>query len=184
MKHPNRLGAVAALVLSSAVAAIASPVSYDESVDGDLAWDGDLRVFELGVGVNTFVGTFAGPTADFDSVAFTVPAGLAFAGGRIEITDEPGGNLQMGAWDLVTGSFGGGGEFIQDYVLPSPGAATIAANLVLPGRAYHLSNTAFGGDAGSAGKFTFTMTVVPEPASVALVVAASSIALGRRPRRR
>jgi hypothetical protein len=74
-----------------AVIANASPLSYDESIDGDIPGEGPLKTLALDYGVNTVAGTMHVSTSagsasmDLDPFFATMPGGARLRSARVDI---------------------------------------------------------------------------------------------------
>ena len=184
-----RVGGVAALVLAPAAQAAASPLTFNEAVSGDLAQNLPMaNPFNLDLGVNTISGAMFGDDfgRDFDSWAFTVPAGMQLTNLSLAIssTINPGtahaemdygfnpGNVFDNTPSLGFATF--------DMMGSGPGSVWSAA-LPLGAGVYGISyiSAGYGGfNPGFYSNYTWSLTVegiggnapaVPEPASLALV---------------
>lgn len=109
---------LAALLLSTAAHAL--PLSYDESVDGDL--DGS-NLLALGVGTNSVSGTFcdgflvADCDQDFDSFLFLLPASGALTKISLAFTlDNRGASIPGAAYAILPFTVGEAVSFLD----PSP----------------------------------------------------------------
>ena len=163
--------------------AAATPISYSESVSGDLA--GSLpapTVFTLDVGVNTVSGTstYGGnsPT-DSDSFAFSVPVGMTLTG--ISYAFVRGGTATAGntGFDLDNGNVNPVAPFFGPQIVNLFGASPVvmfASALPLTAGTYAMFNESLayvGG--GWTDNYTWSLTVaptataVPEPASLVLL---------------
>jgi hypothetical protein len=173
-----------ALVLGSFAAwsspSSAAPLNYNESASGDIGSVNPLVTFTLGPGVNTISGIIGDadsanpPPVDFDSFAFVVPAGLRVTAGQLTMSDVAG-NLIENRWVLYRGL--DQTMPIQDFQQPTPGSSAFTV-LPLGPDAYHLLNLQMTGIGLSS--YTFSMTVVPEPASLALLAPVVLLARRRR----
>jgi len=152
--------------------------TYSESVDGDLPWQNPLILITLDPGINTVSGTFGnvGFPTDYDSFAFTIPGGLALAGGGVEVTDNVN-NIVNVQWQLRTGAVAGAGALIEEVFSLSPGADAFAG---LPSGTYHMGADFFNVFGESTADYTFTFNVVPEPATLTLLASASLALIRRR----
>jgi hypothetical protein len=155
--------------------------TYNEDVDGDLAWQNPISLITLDPGLNTVSGTFGnvGFPTDYDSFAFTIPAGLALAGGVVEVSDNVN-NIVNVQWNLRTGAVAGAGALIDDVFSLSPGADEFGG---LPAGTYHMGADFFNVFGQSTADYTFSLRVVavPEPANLALLaLAAPALIWARR----
>lgn len=171
---------VLGLMLFAATAG-ASPLSYDEAVDGDL--NGQVLQFDLGV--NTIAGSISyhltAPT-DFDLFRFVIPDGAELTAWTVKTEPVAGVGRDLGRQlNLVVfnGPFLGFDAFPLDF-------SEVTLDLFLhvlplgPGT-YVVGDFTTGGAIGGPGddqdnhvwNYTFSFTVsavaVPEPASIALL---------------
>ena len=180
MQRFLKWAALASLVLPT-VASQAAPISYSESVDGDLPPFDPVPTFTFDIGVNTVSGSISLilPDVDFDAFAFVVPAGLQVTSGSATLVDVAG-DVSSAKWQLHAGSdqlYNGTPVKLLD--ISSPGSDTIPA---LGSNTYNLSPHEMGQRAdNSTANYTFTFNVIPEPASLSLL-ALGSVALLRRRR--
>lgn len=195
MKVARAAAAVVGIV--APVAATAAPISYNESIDGDLAVGGTLPVLALGVGANTVSGSTgsAGSLPDFDSFAFAVASGTELFGIRLELVDAVG-SFTSASWNLRPGN-------VVNTADPNPPLALVEAlspgsyaygGAPLQAGTYHFVARDFRWSGGppAFGDYTFTLTVrdsavqaVPEPGALALagLALAAAGAAARRGRR-
>lgn len=168
----------AILVVAFAHHVTAAVVIYDESVNGDLPVFGSpLPTMALDVGTNTVSGKSgdSGASFDFDSFAFTVPAGAQLLSANVTLTDSPGnsGDINDLSWGLWGGSADyAGGSFLEFITGFSPGTYSFTTP-PLGTDVYNISASS-AGSSGGAPKFsnyTFSFVVtslaaVPEPATL------------------
>jgi PEP-CTERM motif len=159
----------------AAMPSAAAPVTYNEAVDGDLPAGNVgvlLPIFALGTGVNTFSGTFGSITdtvTDFDDFAFSLAPGLMLVAAQVVLVDAAG-NVTDAGWDFLSGSnVAGVGTLIEQLFASSPGSDSLAGVPFGPGlyQFHHVSLGLF--PAPSTANYTFSLTVVPEPASLVLI---------------
>jgi hypothetical protein len=171
----------------------AAPVSYSESIDGDLSdFSSPLQTFNLDVGINSISGTLgtnADGTLDFDSFAFIVPAGMEMYFGRVQMADADIGDILSASWRLQVGSVDyNGGSFIEFVGVGAPDIGFVAAAPLSAGL-YNLSAASYvhpETPLPARADFTFTLRVreeVPEPSFHGLVMILCA-ALARRDRQR
>jgi hypothetical protein len=173
--------------------ATATPISYSESVSGDLGASLPApTVFALDIGVNTVSGTthFDGLEpgvfdVDVDSFAFSVPAGLEVTNVAFAFVRTISGNLIAGSMLFILDN---GNAFPQLPNVPSPsidvfGASPVvlfASGLPLSAGTYGISRGDFTLSGffpmGWTADYTWSLTVaptapsaVPEPATLALL---------------
>jgi hypothetical protein len=141
--------AAAVLVLAFAHHAVAAVVIYNESINGDLPVVGSpLPNMALDVGTNTVtgrIGTSNGDSFDFDSFAFTVPAGTQLT--SLSVTMLPGPETTAidvaNQWYLFAGSPNyGGGSLLEPMFVQAPDTYTftstpLAARSAWLSRAWH-----------------------------------------------
>jgi len=162
--------------LLAAGSALAAPVNYDEAIDGDLPFSGSpLPTLAFDLGINTVKGAtgIEGIDLDFDSFAFTVPVGTQLVSLSLELTDSSRstGNFNEAVWQFHKGSaiFRAGTD-LGNVEAQSPGTSTFTA-LPVGADVYHLGANSFSASGSSFGDYTFTfeLTQVPEPTSLALL---------------
>lgn len=165
----------------------AAPVTYLESVSGDLPGNGSLTILLLDVGVNTIRGLFGASNneLDLDSFAFIVPPGSEVVAATVRLTDVLGDVIDT-RWALWRGSsFFSNGTFIEELFSTSPGSSSLL-NGPLAADIYNFSHSGFTWTFQGASQYTFSLTVqqatVPEPASLALVGVALLLATTARRR--
>lgn len=167
--------------------ALGVPFNYVEIVDGDLPIGGSpLPILAFDVGVNTVSGRFGsdGIDPDFDSFAFTVPAGSQLSAGRVVLVDV-NGNVISSEWQLRVGSADYLGGTTLEFVGPnSPGQDSLTSVPLGPD-VYNISHVSFlWAEPAARADYTFTFELaplVPEPASLMLVgMALGSILVVRR----
>ncbi|HEV7298630.1 MAG TPA: PEP-CTERM sorting domain-containing protein [Tepidisphaeraceae bacterium] len=167
--------------LLSAAPVLAAPISYVESIDGDLP-DSFLyaTTFTLDVGLNTVAGQFGSDTSDYDAFGIIVPAGLEVISGNVLLADTSN-NLTSTTWLLYDGPADDASirEFIE---APSPGSTNFATTTLSAGRytMYQQFLTGYG-----SANFTFSFdarqtAAVPEPTSLALLSLAGVALMARR----
>jgi hypothetical protein len=181
--YPACILAAALVILTVVSTASANPVAFSETDGGDLSnFPSPLRTFTLDVGVNTVSGTFGTTsTLDFDSFAFIVPSGMSVTAGNIALADAVG-DMAYAEWRLRLDSVVYEGGLLFDTLVPdSPGSDAIVffALPLAPGTydMWHKSYT-YNGSASTA-SYTFSLNVVPEPATVGLI-ALPAVGLVRR----
>src|SRR5688500_10367968 len=176
--HPALQRTVVAAVGLAALALLpgvsrAAPVSYDESIDGDLPdFGGPLPqppTLDFDTGANTVTGTMDVNTPDRDSFAFRIPEGLQVVSGGVVMSDAVP-DFHSATWQLKTGNVAFQGTLLGPVSPDSPGSASLPV-LPLAAGTYQLDWTGSGGAGGSVGAYTFTFNVapVPEPASLSLL---------------
>jgi len=172
------LACTAAILATALVTSPSYAASYNEGIDGDLPWQNPIILITLDPGINTVSGTFGnvGFPTDYDSFAFIIPAGLALAGGGVEVTDNLN-NIVSVQWQLRTGAVAGAGGLIEEVFSLSPGADVFGG---LPSGTYHMGAESFSVFGESTADYTFTFNVVPEPASLTLLAFASLALIRRR----
>jgi hypothetical protein len=172
----------------AATAANADPITYSESESGDLA---ELlptpTVFTFDVGVNTVSGRVRSApdeVSDFDSLAFSIPAGTALSAVRYSFVTSflPSVTTPATHFALFPGNLRSGPFLALDTIAaPSRtlGEATVFAS-ALPLRAgtygaWHIGMSFSGDRSGFSQDYTWSFTVtnatapIPEPASLSLV---------------
>ena len=182
MSHMRRSLGLALFALWPSLA-FAAPVTYNESIDGDLSGSSWSKLFIFGIGQHTISGntgrnTLAVPSVrDFDGFRFIVPLpGYQVTAGSVTLVDTEG-DLITAPWDLRLDS--PAGPLVETFAPSVPGTHTLV-NVPLGVGHYHVSPHEQLGDLGWA-DYTFTFTVIPEPAGLSLL-ALGSLALLRRRR--
>jgi hypothetical protein len=200
---------LAIVALMMAVSANASPIVYNEAVDGDLAQSDPLTLLTLGLGENTISGTFGEndilQTLNWASFAFIVPVGDNISSGSVSMTST---DIDESSWFLATGgveltsnnTFAG---TVLDAGLTIDGLSGIAVLHALPigEGTYHIMQTDFQpvdsifGVTTSSADFTFTLNLVsgtattpppaylpnaPEPSTWFLTASGVALLLWRR----
>jgi hypothetical protein len=174
--------------------ALAVPVNYIETFDGDLPGAGfPLPILAFDIGVNTVSGRFGTVSefeSDADSFAFTVPAGAELVAGQVEVFDLDqigGGDMVLSEWLLRSGSANSNGGTPTELLDPnSPGVDTMTSVPLGP-NVYNVSHTGFfwSPPPPALADYTFTFelrAIVPEPASAALLLAGAITMLFTRHR--
>ena len=189
----NRLtfAAQIGVLMAATTVAQAAAVHYSESVDGDLPSENILPTLAFDIGVNTVNGRFGAEfdypaPPDRDSFAFTVPSGTRLVVvGQVALVDFAG-DIILSDWKLSKGSAEyGGGTTIDEIVSTSPGSAAFKLLPLGPGL-YAVSQSAFASASfpPSLADYVFTFTVVPEPATAALLaIGSTTLWLATRRRR-
>jgi hypothetical protein len=183
--------------------AVATPVNYNEAVDGDLPGGSPYPVLPLDVGVNTVTGTsdFDAPSldslsADFDDFEFTVPAStrLVSFGFTSSVTSVSGSPSWMRIETFIDTSDGATAMACQEnwvindpafspncLVAPSAPDGSFATAMPLDAGTYLLFMGQFEASNLSVTDFSYTWTLtvsaIPEPASAAALLS-GLVALG------
>jgi hypothetical protein len=175
---PSLIAGLSTTVFAAASAAM--PVTYQESVSGDLTSFGPLPVFALDIGTNTVSGTtgILNNTLDFDSFAFKIPSGSVLVAGSVQLADSAGsaGDFGSAVWQLFSGSSTAQDDTpleVLDSASPGSDALTSAP---LGAGFYNFSATTLRfGDfmTTQLGDYTFSLTLratqaVPEPGTLVL----------------
>jgi hypothetical protein len=177
--------AIAVLLCATSMA---SPVFYDESVDGDLAAFGaPLPVFGFDLGTNIVAGTFGWAALDLDSVdaddvAFSILDGHQLAGASVTLADAEG-DLLDAFFELRTGFDPGRGTLLSTAHPTSPGFANFPSVLPLGPGIYHVRLGGFSAIPPAYSDYTFRFDVVstaPEPSTLGLAAFAGLMLLGSR----
>lgn len=183
------LGAIA-LLAGAFLANVAGAATYNEGVDGDLSDNPAApTAWMLEAGANALIGAAGlGTTADFDLIAFTVPAGHQLDSLTLNSFSNSGSyqsflGMQAGAAWTTGFDFGVAGETLLGWVLFDPGdvGSNLLPEIGVNGAAFVL-NGGFTPPLGSgtytmllqdtASQFTYGFTLnvsaVPEPATAGL----------------
>lgn len=165
--------------------ASATPILYDESVDGDLPGL-ELTLLLLGTGPNIVRGetTIAfSPHFDIDSFMFVVPSGTRLVSGRVDLEDSVGDMVEV-HWSFQDGPFGDI-SLLESLTPSSPGSATFKTTPRGSGTYYVIGGGfVFDNDlASSSYEFRLEVSAVPEPASSFLMWLGIASALSFRRRR-
>jgi len=156
--------------------ASAAPISYQESVGGDLNGFGPFTIFTLDAGTNTISGRFGEtPTGgfDWDSFAFSVGEGTVLDSVAVTLSDFNGNPIQM-FWGMFTGTAYNTGTPLGTLSPESPGISSIAGPF--GAGLYNVSVQSFvsGGAENAVADYTFSLVArstsqVPEPSTLALL---------------
>lgn len=166
------LAAISALMITGHAYAI--PISYDESVNGDLNGSQNLA---LGVGLNTVMGTITFSNnifiaTDFDIFDFSVAVGSSLTTITIDIALLPVGSgvFSSSGWRLNEW------EYSEGVAIPSTGLSLFTAALPLSSGNFNIANYSLAGslpaDTGwrtAAYTMSLDVTAVPEPSILALM---------------
>ena len=161
--------------------AAATPISYSESVSGDLvAALPAPTVFTLDVGVNTVSGTtHLLPDVDGDSFAFSVPAGMVVTNISFAFVRTRGGTAGHIGFALDNGNAIFVPPVLAQQLVDLFGASPVvmfASGLPLSAGTYGITTSAVDETGGGwTADYTWSLTVAPtatsapEPASVVLL---------------
>src|SRR5262245_41323269 len=149
---------------SSLIAGIAAagPISYSESVSGDLdGFASPLTTFVFDVGTNTIAGTqfVASPSSfDFDSFAFQVPVGMEVVSARVDF-DQQSSQITSISWQLFAGSANfGTGTLLEDLQVSLAGTTDTVASVPLLAGTYNVSSFTMNADAYDPDPASYTFT--------------------------
>ncbi len=180
---------------------VATPLSYDEAISGDLPGGAPFPVLPLDVGVNTVTGTSdfdaassASLSADFDDFEFTVPAStqLVSVGFASNVTSVSGSPAWMRIETFIDTGDGSTALACQEnwvinqpsfspacLVPPSSPNGTFETVMPLDAGTYLLFMGQFDASSPSVTDFNYTWTLtvasVPEPSSVAALVSGLAV---------
>lgn len=175
-------------VLVGCSAAIAGPVTYDESVSGDLD-AANPKTFVLDAGTNSIVGRTGfypqsaspGYSDDRDSFFVQVSGGVLVTSASLTLTRDYG-NLFGFEWLVVKD-----GDWAHPPSITADGAGTKAISVDLSPGLYYFHHGSMGGSIGSEYDYRFefnavgSTATVPEPGSCSAVAAAlASLVFVRR----
>jgi PEP-CTERM motif len=156
--------------------AMATPISYDELVGGDLVHGGSF--LNLGAGANTVQGTItwsnnSGVGTDFDVFDFTVAAGSALTSIFLDMSLQSVGS---GTWTNVVWFFDTGTEYLsQNTTFPTISQVLFNSAMPVSAGLFDIGNNSFSGELQigdyRVADYTLTLNVtsIPEPASLALL---------------
>ena len=163
----------------------ASPIFYDEAINGDLNFSNPLQTFTLDVGTNVVTGTTWGvccPFFDFDAFAFVVPVHMQLV--NLTLSASFSGFGIPTVWTLRSGSASqNSGTFVDALFAPDD---SLPAELVpLATGIYNLHQDWL--VVGEPINYAFSLDVeltpaVPEP-TVLLLLASGLASMGVRRRR-
>jgi hypothetical protein len=169
------------------------PVAYNESANGDLQAGGTLPIMAFDLGVNTVVGvTSVGAMIDFDSFAFSVPAGMQISSATLEtefVDVFMPGFFSGAQWAFNKGTnIYGNGQLQEVPTMPATAGGTPYTFTSLPqGEGiYNLSQAVLSASNG-LGQYRYTFNVVaavPESATLIPLAAAGALAATLGLRRR
>jgi MYXO-CTERM domain-containing protein len=192
-RTPAFCGSAASFVIALAQAQ-AAPLMYHESIDGDLTGTTgeSLPVLPLDVGTNTISGTLgtfgtigSQDQTDFDSFAFSVPAGNRLVTVAIAFTDSFGNTANFGdaEYEVYLGALlrRDNDSFLERLSVSSPGTYLLKSVPIEAG-VYNFNNFSYGGSfpgpeppvpLRSQADYIFSLTVSPvsNPGSSPLALA-------------
>lgn len=154
---------------SSTIFGTSTLITYDEAVDGDLPQSSsDSPVFVLGVGTNTFIGetTFSNNESvdtDFDSFAFSIPAGTSLESISLNISLLPVGSgiFSNTTYSLQDSLFNG--ISFESVTIPSTDLSLFNADLPLNPGQFAIQQTGLSGALGPGefrtAAYTFSLEV-------------------------
>lgn len=169
---------------------LAAPFTYDELVNGDLV--GASNIGTLGVGDNIITGTAStGPSgpSDLDEFILTLPSGLEFSAISTAFSniDNNAGAMNF---QNYTRDIGDSNELINlgDWTSSSNGTNTMTPIQLTQmnasaGSTYRFTVFPNGSILSSSADWEWTVTVIPEPASMILLGLGSLAVIGRRHRK-
>jgi predicted porin len=170
---------VAVAVASMATADVASIISYDEAVSGDLDYSQNLA---FGVGLNTVSGTIlwsnGAVPSDFDGFNFSLDASSRLESVFIDIALQE--DVGSGIWSFVGWEL----NFISDSVsIPSSNESLFESVLPLTEGTFAMFQSSASGSLASGDyrvadyTLSFNVAAIPEPASAAMIGLVSGCAL-------
>ena len=207
MRRPPFLVPSLAAVITTFIAAsgLATPISYDESVDGPLPthFDPSLTggpsladLLTLDVGTNVFAGSGTGPgsAATFDTAPVILPAGLSITSISVSVMATQGAvsSLGVAVYFYDAGVTAVTWAFHETVLPPTTDASVFSSDLPLsftslpPVSASGRYGIAFSGVVGSSNStydYTWKLVVepspVPEPVAAILLVTGLAVLAGR-----
>ncbi|MEM6654243.1 MAG: PEP-CTERM sorting domain-containing protein [Planctomycetota bacterium] len=164
---------IAALAVSLAGAASAAPLDFTEVTDIS---ESPGIALQLDFGVNTFTGSASGASPDVDTVELLLPAGGEIESFLLTVYNQVDPNTSTGfaVFDSSINPLGSGS-------FPADATGTPALPFVPVG--YDEPSLFFQTTEGVGGnEWTFAITVVPEPASLAMIALGLPVVMARRKR--
>lgn len=184
MKRIAFVWQAAVVIFMFGLVANAAPITYNESVSGDLQSTCPCNVFAFDLGINSISGTtFVNavlPTFDFDSFAFSIPAGMQLTQVTYSFVATFSGAIVTSATDeylLYQGNTGLPssqpiGDQSVNFLAGSP-VAFFNAPLPLGNGTYTVKDVtktvSSNGNWSVAYRWDYTVSAVPEPGTLTLV---------------
>ncbi|MES2826068.1 MAG: PEP-CTERM sorting domain-containing protein [Pseudomonadota bacterium] len=174
----NKMKKTLAIAISMFVAgqAMASPISYDEAVDGDLIYGESL--LNLGAGTNRVQGTITWSNnfkvdTDFDSFDFIVAEGSALTSISLDMSLQ---DVESGTWSTVGWFLDTGTEYLsQSTSFPTISQVLFNSAMPVSAGSFDMRQDSFSGELHlgeyRVADYTLTLNVasVPEPAYFVLL---------------